>query len=286
MKSITISIVILMFSIEVAATMHFKPNILGDHYVYFPEAKAENLLVIAHGMYGENQSVTDVALKFAKRWTKYAEQHNLIMIIPVFDDARFGTLSQGYGGYRNLFGKFIPADKFVNNLVDEYSKLTSHNSNAFYLYGHSAGAQFTVRYSVTHPYRIIKAVASGAGRYSYPNKEVKWPYGAGDMTKTINWDGGNIVHTVNVSKRIIDYAYAAEKVEIVIGAKDSKSQPVRPGHIGTNRIEFAQSWSAAMNSLAKSYGKKGNVSVNIVPEVGHNSKKLTPFCAEVLFDKH
>jgi pimeloyl-ACP methyl ester carboxylesterase len=234
-------------------------------------------------MYKKSQSPVDVARTYINRWTKYAEKYNLIIVAPVFDDSRFGALSQGYGGYRNLLGKYVPADEFVNSLVNKYSPDTSSKSNKFYLYGHSAGGQFTVRYAVTQPHRIIKAVVSAAGRYSYPNKKVKWPYGAGDLTRTIKWDDGQIVNRLNITKSLSNYAYAAEKTTIVIGSSDTKTQPVRPGHVGSNRIEFAKSWSSAMNSIAMFYGNQGKVTVNVVNGIGHNSKKLTPYCAEVLF---
>jgi dienelactone hydrolase len=281
-KTFSVMVIFLLCS-TAHAGIEFKAGRDGDHFVYLPNSQARNILVIAHGMYKENRSPVDVARTFISRWTEYADKHNLILIAPVFDDSQFGTLSQGYGGYRNLFGKYVPADEFVNDLVGKYSPYTSRKSTRFYLYGHSAGAQFTVRYVVTHPNKTIKAVISAAGRYSYPTKAVKWPYGAGDLTKTIKWDSGQIVQKVNVTKRLADYALAAEKTAIVIGRADTKPQPVRPGHIGSNRIEFAKSWSAAMNALAVAYGKQGKVTVNIVDGIGHNSRRLTPYCAEALF---
>ena len=276
-------LIVFLFTPIAHAGIEFEASKNGDHFVYLPRAQAKNILVIAHGMYRQDQSAVDVARKYIGRWTEYAETYNLVLIAPVFDDSRFGTLSQGYGGYRNLFGKYVAADDFVNGLVKKYSRYTSSKSDQFYLYGHSAGAQFAVRYVVTHPHRIIKAVVSAAGRYSYPTKKVKWPYGAGDLDKTIAWDNGQIIKRVQVTRRLLDYAHAAEKTSIVIGSADTKTQPARPGHVGSNRIEFAQSWSSAMNSIADSYGKQGRVTVNIVSGVGHNSRRLTPYCAEVLF---
>lgn len=265
------------------AELQYHESRNGDHYVYIPKIAAKNILVIAHGMYKESESPRYVAKRFIGRWHSYADKYGLLLIAPVFDDERFGALSQGYGGYRNLFGKHIPADKFVNGLVDKYARYTSSKSHKFYLYGHSAGGQFTNRYVVTHPQRILRATISAAGRFSYPSKDIKWPYGAGDLSKKIKWDNGAIVNRERVTKSLFNYALAAAKIAIVIGSRDTKPQPSRRGHIGTTRIDYSQSWAKAMNKNARMYGKEGKVSVNIVNGIGHDSKKLTRYCADILF---
>ena len=269
---------------SVTAQVQLHSSAVGDYQLYLPKTPAKNILVVAHGMLGKNQQAAQQARTYAERWIPYAEQHGLIIIAPVFDDERFGNLSQGYGGYRNLFGKYIGADDFVNRLVAQYSRQTSSGSNQFYLYGHSAGGQFVARYSVTHPERIIQAVISAAGRYSYPDTSAAWPYGAGRLNKTINWDNGAVVRQERVSPQLINYAKAADKVQIVIGALDTKAQDKRPAHIGKNRIELANSWAASMNNLAHSYNMAGNIRVHQVAGVGHDSARLTTHAAYLLFN--
>ena len=264
--------------------LQFHAAVEGDHYIYFPSFIPKNILVVAHGMYGENESAKEVAKRFIERWMSYADEHGLIVIAPVFDDERFGALSQGYGGYRGLFGKHVSADKFVNNLVNQYTQNTSEKSEKFYLYGHSAGGQFTNRYVVTHPQKIIKAVVSAAGRFSYPDKKVTWPYGAGNLTKTIYWDNGYTSQNVEITKTLSNYALAASKVTIVVGSADIESQPSRPGHVGTTRIEFAQSWARSMNNTANAYNMPATIEVRVIDGIGHNSRRLTPYCAAALFD--
>lgn len=270
-------------SMPAFAGLEYKSSFTADHYVYIPDRKAKNILVIAHGMLGKKQSATNAAKKYIKRWIPYAEQYGLVVIAPAFDTERFGNLNGGYGGYRNLFGKYIAADEFVNKLVDGYSKEFGLNKNQFYLYGHSAGGQFVNRYVVTHPDRIIKAVVSAAGRYSYPTKSASWPYGAGDFSNAIKWNDG-VRTPVSVSRSLENYAKAATKVSIVIGGKDTKTQPSRPAHIGKTRIEFAYSWAEAMNVNAKAHGYRGVISVSVIPGIGHSSKKLTSYCATRLFE--
>lgn len=254
----------------------------GDHFVYVPDKTPKNILVIAHGMLSKKDKASDVAKKYISRWVKYADKHGVLLIAPVFDTPRFGNLGGGFGGYRNLFGKYISADDFVNNLVSRYSSQTSTGSKRFYLYGHSAGGQFVNRYVVTHPNKIINAVISAAGRYSYPTTSSKWPYGAGSVSKNLQWEDGS-KNRVSITKSLRNYALAASKVSIVIGSKDIKSQPKRPAHSGNTRIEIANSWARSMNQNAKSYGLNGVVKVNVIQGIGHSSSELTPYCANALF---
>lgn len=272
----------LFLSLSLNAEITHKKSPEGDFYAYIPNETPKNILVIAHGMLSKKEKASDVAKKYISRWVRYADEYGLLLIAPVFDTPRFGNLGGGFGGYRNLFGKYTPADTFVNKIVNRYSVKTSSGSNRFYLYGHSAGGQFVNRYAVTHPEKIIRAVISAAGRYSYPNKSSEWPYGAGSMSKTLKWKDGT-KKRVHITKPLRNYALAANKVSIVIGSKDTKAQPKRPAHIGKNRIEIAKSWANQMNQNAKRYGIKGNVNVYVIPGIDHSSSRLTPYCVKTLF---
>lgn len=272
----------IFLSLSVNADIIYEKSLEGDFYAYIPAQAPENILVIAHGMLSKKDKASDVAKKYLSRWIRYADEYSLLLIAPVFDTARFGNLAGGFGGYRNLFGKYTSADKFVNKIVNRYSIKTISGSNRFYLYGHSAGGQFVNRYVVTHPEKVIRAVISAAGRYSYPTIASKWPYGAGNLSKTITWKDGT-KKRVNVTRSLQNYALAASKVSIVIGSKDIKSQPRRPAHIGNTRIEIANSWANKMNENANRFGILGNVNVHIIPGIGHSSSKLTPYCVKTLF---
>jgi pimeloyl-ACP methyl ester carboxylesterase len=262
----------------------FSPSLEGDHYVFIPPGDNSNLLIVAHGTIGKNETANQVAHRFLARWKPYATENNAILIVPVFDTHRFGNQKGGYGGYRNLLGKYIAADEVVNQLADKYSKYTVSNSNQFYLYGHSAGGQFVSRYSARHPDRIVNGVISAAGRYSYPTKASKWPYGAAYLKKKVSWSDGFTQH-IRYEPDLANYAKAAQVLSVVIGSKDTSQQPKRPSHTGNNRIDFAQTWAIAMNRNALDHGVRAKINVHIVDGVGHDSAALTPTAATILFDK-
>ena len=282
MRHILTIIFMMVLSAEVVADVRFIPSKAGDHYVFIPEGNAESVLVVAHGKVNKGEAPSDVAHRFSKRWVQHAQDHKAILIVPVFDTERFGNRKGGYGGYRNLLGKYARADRFVNHLVDHYAKKTLSRSNRFYLYGHSAGGQFVARYSVTHPARIKKGVISAAGRYSYPSKHSKWPYGAGSLQREIKWADGTLT-SASFHPKLNSYAAAAEVLEVVVGGKDLRKQPDRPSHVGEHRVDFARSWAEAMNRNASKYGYDGNIKVHVVPGVGHDSARLTRKAVDILF---
>jgi hypothetical protein len=43
--------------------------------------------------------------------------------------------------------------------------------------------------------------------------------------------------------------------------------------------------ASAMNANSKKYGMTGHVNVNVINGIKHDSKKLTPHCAKVLFSE-
>lgn len=263
------------FTIGSKAETRFVSAPQGDHFYYHPNGPVRDILVIAHGTRGKDETAQQAAQIFLNRWTDFAEKHSVALIVPVFDDARFGNTSGGYGGYRGLFGKHIPADDFVIGLVAAYQTDLALPEDPFLLYGHSAGGQFVIRFLARHPDRVRHAVASAPGRYSYPSRSAPWPYGAGTLVRSISWPDGT-TQAIRVEGVLRDYANAAGKVHVIVGSRDTKPQPQRPLHVGKNRVEFAKSWGAAMNENARRFGAAGRARVTVIPGIGHSSRALTP----------
>jgi len=254
-----------------------KTDTYGDYYQYIPSNLEKNphILVIVHGSLEKGKPAIELAKKFIKRWIPFSEERSLILIAPAFDRLNY----QSYGGFRGLFGREIGSDDFVNRLVDKFKKYFPSHEGKFYLYGHSAGGQFGIRYCVRHPNRIIKAVISAPGRYSFPNKNAAWPYGAGRLQRTIKYKDPKEDKEVDVKPDFENYINASElQITILVGASDLEPQPKRPGHRGSSRIDLALNWAEDMNRLAGQNGKTGNISVKIIEGVGHSSRRLTPHC--------
>lgn len=259
----------------------------GDHFYFVPEAEVRDILVVAHGTRPTNNSATETAQSYLQRWQSFAQDENLLLIVPVFDDARFGNRSGGYGGYRGLFGKNVDADDFVIDLVEQYQDAAGIHRRPFLLYGHSAGAQFAIRFLVQHPELINEAVVTAPGRYSYPDLSSPWPYGAGLLSREIEWQDGT-TQSVEVYGHLESYAEAASKIHIFVGADDLAPQPRRPSHRGETRPELAVTWVSDMNRNAVDLGyidRDDLASFTILPGVRHNSQSLITFAQSYLRDQ-
>lgn len=256
----------------------------GAYYLYEPQqlGRDTRIAVLAHGSLTKGRSARELASRFIRRWTKAADQHNLILVAPAFDATNFQT----YGGYRGLFGRKVGADTFVLAITEGLAKRHQLREPRIWLYGHSAGGQFAIRLSVRHADRIARVVASAPGRYAFPTTAAPWPYGAGALSKTVTYRNPKLIRRLDVRPNLNDWLHAAQlPITVVVGAQDLDPQPARPGHRGRNRVELAHQWAQEMNELAGRNHKSGQVTVTIVPNVGHNSRRLTPRSIAALFPR-
>lgn len=164
----------------------------GTYYAYVPTSLPDDpdVLVVVHGTPLKDETAEWNAEYYAENWKDFAEKQGLILITPTFNQDNF---SSRYGdhamtGYRGLFGRDIDADEWVLRLVEAYQQAFDAEDKQFYLYGHSAGGQFTGRFLVTHPEKIKKAVVTAAATYPQPTTEVAWPFGMGELHAAIEWD--------------------------------------------------------------------------------------------------
>lgn len=271
------AVLMLLAQMTLAGVAHCKhPH--GEHFAYIPDSPPKGVLLLAQSTASASEPADQPAKAFLHRWIPFADTHGLILIAPVFDTDRFGNRSGGYGGYRGLFGKHIRADVFAASLVEFYQSEYDLPPDPILLYGHSAGAQFALRFTLAHPRAVIHTVVSAPGRFTYPDPDTRWPYGAGQLRRQIKWKDGTRQH-VFTRPDITDFIKAAPKITVVVGAQDTGKQPKRPAHIGTNRVEFARSWVQTMSALS---GPASSPGLRVIPGVNHSSARLTPYDQDVL----
>ena len=273
MRQLVIALFLMTLGSSVWAELSFATDPVGDHFYYEPEELSGDVLVLAHGTRPKSMPAKEWARTNLDPWLAFAEDHGVLLIAPVFDDARFGNLSGGFGGYRSLFGKHMAADLFVTKLVQIHSARLQITERPFLIYGHSAGGQFAARFAVQHPGLVARVITSAPGRFSYPTLEVRWPYGAKQLARTIEWVDGS-QQEVRISPNLRRYARAAGKIHVIVGAQDLAPQPQRPAHEGRTRVDLARSWVQAMNQNAKRFGRVEQVQLSVLPGLGHNYAPL------------
>ena len=248
-----------------------------DYAEYIPQ-DPRAVLVIGHcypwadGTRTARQ-LAEHARRYAERWRPFADREKVILIIPALGSGK-------HAGYRELVPvDGIRADLVVNQLVDHYRTLLPMGAHSgFFMYGHSAGAQFACRYALAHPDRLRGLVLSAPGRYAFPDPAVSWPYGMGSTTEK------NPPHP----QLAIPFPSAWTKVacglptNIVVGSRDTSLQAEAPGHPRRSRLDHAIQWKTAMNDLAAASTCPRRVELTLVPGASHDPAGLLTVSQRVL----
>lgn len=259
----------------------------GQFYAYIPAQPPADpeVLVVIHGTPQSWDSAEFTAHYYAEIWFPFAEKHGLILIVPAFTQQDF---SSRYGdraltGYRALFGREICADEWIIQLVETYQGEYSIPGSPFYLYGHSAGGQFTARFLLTHPDRIIKAVISSAATYPQPDPLIAWPYGMGSLNTEIKWDDGSLT-SVDVKPDEETWLAATQvPLIVIVGLGDTAKLPQFPGQKGFDRYTIASNWVQDMCDFAEQRGQSCAFEFVMIPGKGHSMSGLAGYAQSSFF---
>lgn len=237
------------------------------YYLYIPQAVAANpnldaeILAVIHGYSGQtNGSVgEDITLLNVERFEEYAEQNNMILIVPHFSEAIFDSDYQRFN---------LDATRSDTRLIDliEETKQSFPNiqDQQIKLFGFSGGGQFVHRFCAFHPNIVRKAVASSSGWYMWPDMSLDYAVGI-DMQAHPN------VPPIDMN------LFLQSDLLILIGADDTRQGSFRTDYKGVNlnalqgrnRRARASNWVNAMQSYATANGYISNISLEIIPNTEH-----------------
>ena len=208
-----------------------------------PILKTTQILVVMHGN-------TRNAATYHRTWQPYARAHGAVLVTPEFS-------RQDWPRARHYHqGNLLTADKStkpravwsftaMEHAVTIAARIAGIESERFYLYGHSAGAQFVHRYVLaTGGTRLIRAVAANAGWYTWPSLEKHYPYGLAPVDNH-RWDWKPAFRT---------------KLTILLGENDNdpKSPSLRRTDSlmfqGEHRLERGTRFFAAARALSAKTG--------------------------------
>lgn len=168
-------------------------------------------------MHGEKRNAED----YRNDWRKIYNRHSsnapkIILLAPQFEQTHFPK-APGYN-LGNMFTASLntlhPQNKWaftqIENIFDFVKKTTNLKAPNYYLYGHSAGAQFVHRMLIFMPHtHIKKAVAAEAGSYTIPDENTDYPCGLKKET-------GDKLPSVDLKTTF------STPVTIILGTKDNK----------------------------------------------------------------
>jgi poly(3-hydroxybutyrate) depolymerase len=251
----------------------------GQYHQYIAQGALDKftVLVVNHGMFKDKETAVDASYNTLKLWLKFADEHKLILVAPVFDNENYAVTvnGAGNGGYRGLYGRKVGADVFLHEIIDEYKAAQQSYDGRFYLYGHSAGAQFANRYLVRHPHRVIATSFSAPAWFSLPSDKHKWPLGMAKRQYTANWSGESVGQVIDIRPQASTWLEATQiSVEVVVGELDLEKMRYVEGIGGDTHVDRAKFWVESMNKFAQHHAKTSRVRLKVVSGVGHNYGKL------------
>lgn len=255
-------------------------------YIPFTAEKPIKLLVTVHGTMPENTVVVD-ALKQDLRFTDVAEEYGVILVAPAFETADYGGYAGPGGGYRGLFGRWVGADDFLNEIIDYYEDTYPSFGRKIYLHGHSAGGQFSSRYLVKHPDRVIAAVISSAGSFALPDPESPWPGGMAPLKREIYWAGYEAPREYYYEPDPEGWVKATQlPIAVIVGGLErNEDSQADPETYGKDHVQLAEDWVREMKALAYEKGVPCGVSLNVVEGIGHSGRQLGPHGFKTMFAK-
>lgn len=246
----------------------------GRYVQYVPKSvnKTSTLLVVCHGMFGSGDA-EDAAKGAIDDWLAFGEKHKLIVVAPIFDNENYACSKPGaFGGYRTLTGRIVGADVFLHEIVERYEKMNPEYDGRFFIFGHSAGAQFANRYVVRHPKRVLGALISSPAWFSFPDENQRWAEGMGARKGKFKW--GDTDERINVDVAPDPQTWLdASKIPITVIVGELDTDELKD--TGKTHVSQAKDWVQQMNSFAASRNVTSQIKLKVVDGVGHNYGKLT-----------
>jgi len=243
-------------------------------WCYLPEnANADaSILIVMHG-------VNRDANRYRDEWTPYARKYGFILVAPEFSEAAFpGGNSYSVGGTTDEKGNPRPREQwsfsYIEPIFDAVKAATGNNSERYYLFGHSAGAQFVHRFLYFVPdARVTKAVAANAGWWTMPDPAIDFPYGL----------RGSAVDEAALKNML------QRPLVVLLGTADTDPEDVHlrrtPGALaeGPNRLARGHAFFEAGRRRAEALGVPLGWQLDTAPGVAHSDSGMAAFAVKWLF---
>lgn len=213
-------------------------------------------------------------------WINHAERGNFIVLIPEFSKKNYPSSSDYNLG--NVFasnGQQNDASKWTFSVIEQiFDKVRLDNGldcTEYYLYGHSAGAQFVHRFIMYKTDARVKlAIAANAGWYTFPTFTVDFPYG---------------LRNSGLNEEKIKKAFS-KKLFILLGNQDNDShhqnlrKTPQANAQGKHRLERGYAFFQAGKGQAAKMKVDYLWELKEVPFVGHSNKKMSQAAANLIIE--
>ena len=223
-------------------------------------------------MHGAGRNAED----YLDAWIEIANRKSILLIAPEFGSEFKPYVTNDYqeGNLKTFFGvsntKSEWAYTVIERIFDHINEVNNFSLDGYNIFGHSAGGQFVHRMVLLMPSaRIKKAIAANAGYYTFPDLAIQFPYGLGSIEDQLK---------KSLSTELIVLLGELDNnanLGLFIQTDEAMAQGSHRLERGTRFFDIAQDLS-----IQKKY--PFNWKLQVVPDVGHNYKKMSVAAAELL----
>jgi pimeloyl-ACP methyl ester carboxylesterase len=220
-------------------------------------------------MHGQSRTGED----YRNSWIAHARRAGALLVVPEFTEA----LYPGSDAYNLGNMEREPESRWsfslIEPLFDHIRADTGNRSDGYYLYGHSAGAQFVHRFLLFKPNRVKRAVAANAGWYTAPEPSVDFPYGL----------RGSPITDAGLRRAL------AAPLTVLLGENDTDTNDPDLRHSseadrqGPHRLARGHFFFAAGRTTAGALGTPFGWTLQTVPGAVHSNGDMAAAAARSLF---
>lgn len=207
-------------------------------------------------------------------WQFFAETYQFVVINPQFTKEDWSENEYQFGGVTDKKGSETVQNmelwtyNVVESLFDYWLKEVEGTQKGYYMFGHSAGAQFVSRMVMAMPQaRIIKAVAANPSTWPWPvaleagNTSYGWPYSIKNLP-------------VGNDDELLKQVFS-KKLYIQIGTNDTDVESLDVSAAanaqGSRRYDRGQNYYAKCKAVAEQKGIECAFEIAEVEGVGHST---------------
>lgn len=229
------------------------------------------ILFVFHGVQRD-------ADRYLAEWLEVAELEHVIVVVPEFTRENFpGAPNYNHGRLIDTSGVAVPfAERtfaVIEPMFDALRQRESLTASHYWMFGHSAGAQFVHRFIMTgNARRLERAVSANAGSYMFPDDRYAWPFGTGNLPTGI-W-APQQAYTVPMT--------------ILLGTSDNDPDyPSLPREReamaqGPHRLARGHAFYEATRADSAARQLPYAWDCRLVPGVGHENGRMAPFGIAIL----
>lgn len=229
------------------------------------------IVFVLHGQ-GRN------ADEYRDYWVSRARRHGLIVLAPEFDRENFpGALTYSQGHVLDAAASVQPPVQWsfsvIEPLFDLARERLGSGASRYFMFGHSAGAQFVHRFMLFNPgARVARAIAANAGWYTWPDPERPYPYGFADAGLQ---DPGIA-------------AWLGAPMTLMLGDRDTDATQSSLNNTPPVRVQGPHRFARglAMFEAARAEAERRSVTfgwrLEIVAGVAHSGERMSQYAADYL----